>query len=142
MAEVIARAAAARRGLTIEIGSAGLMAGSGAPAAEHARRLAADHGLDLSRHRATTVTPDLLELSDLVLGMTPRHVDAIYPVLPEGKARLLTDFLPATHELAGVPIADPFGGDRAAYQRTWRQIETAVAALIDHLAGHAEEGEE
>lgn len=133
MAEVIARAAAARRGLALEVGSAGLMAGGGAPAAEHARRLAADHGLDLSRHRAATVTPDLLELSDLVLGMTPRHVDALSPVLREGKVRLLTAFLPAGHDLAGTQIADPFGADRAAYREVWAQIETAVEALLDHL---------
>jgi protein-tyrosine-phosphatase len=134
MAEVIARAAATRCGLTLEVGSAGLMVGGGAPAAEHARRLAADRGLDLSGHRAAAVTPDLLESSDLVLGMTPRHVDAISPVLPRGKVRLLTDFLPADHELAGAPISDPFGGDLAAYREVWGQIETAVEALVDHLA--------
>jgi protein-tyrosine phosphatase len=134
MAEVIARAAAARRGLTLEVGSAGLMAGPGAPAAELARRLAAEHGLDLSGHRAATVTSDLLELCDLVLGMTPRHVDALASVLPADRARLLTDFLPSGHELAGAPIVDPFGGDRAAYERAWAQIETAVAGLVDHLA--------
>lgn len=134
MAEVIARAAAARRDCDLDVTSAGLLAGPGAPAAEHARALAAAHGLDLSGHRAASVTPDLLGASDLVLGMTRRHVDALRHALPPGKAHLVTDFLPAGHELAGASISDPFGGDRAAYERAWSQIETAVEALLEHLS--------
>lgn len=134
MAEVIARSAAARRDLDVEVASAGLLAGAGAPAAEHARILASEHGLDLSRHRAATVTPDALELSDFVFGMTPRHVEALKPALPGDRVRLLTDFLPEEHELAGTPIADPFGGDRQAYERAWRQIETAIEAVLEHLS--------
>ena len=134
MAEVIARSAAVRRDLDVEVASAGLLAGAGAPAAEHARILALEHGLDLSRHRAATLTPDALELSDLVLGMTPRHVDALRHALPGGRMRLLTDFLPEDHELAGAPISDPFGGDRQAYERAWRQIETAIEAVLEHLS--------
>ena len=133
MAEVIARAAAARRGLVIEVGSAGLMAGSGEPASEHAQALAADHGLDLSTHRATAVTPELLGLFDLVLGMARRHVDALAGAVPGTRAGLLTEFLPEGHELAGAQIADPFGGDRAAYERTWAEIQAAVEAVLDHL---------
>jgi protein-tyrosine-phosphatase len=139
MAEVIARAAAVRRKLDVQVASAGLLVGAGAPAAEHARILAAEHGLDLSGHRAATLTPDDLELSDLVLGMTPRHVDALQHALPRGEVRLLTDFLPEGHELAGAPISDPFGGDRQAYERAWHQLEAAIEALLEHLSGPDEE---
>lgn len=135
MAEVIARSAAVRRNLDVEVASAGLLAGAGAPAAEHARILASEHGLDLSGHRAATLTPDDLELSDLVLGMTPRHVEALQHALPGGRVCLLTDFLPEEHELAGAPITDPFGGDRQAYERAWRQIETAIEAVLEYLSG-------
>lgn len=142
MAEVIARAAARRRGLDLEVRSAGLMVGAGAPAAEHARRLAAERGLDLAGHRAASVTPDLLASSDLVLGMSGRHVDAVRKAAPDVEAHVVTAFLPPGHPLTGAAVADPFGGDRAAYERAWEQIEAAVEALVDRLAGGGEEEDE
>lgn len=133
MAAVIARAGAARRQVEVEVHSAGLMAGPGMPAAEHARAVAAAHGLDLSSHRARTVTPDLLALADLVLGMTARHVDAVRVASPGADVRLVTDFLPEDHPLAGVPMGDPFGGDLAEYEQTWDELETAIEALLEQL---------
>lgn len=140
MAEVIARAGAARRRLDVEVMSAGLMAAAGAPASEHGRALASARGLDLSGHRARGLTPDLLATSDLVLGMTGRHVDALRPGAPAAEIHLVTDFLPPDHPLAGAPVADPFGGERASYDRTWKELETAIEALLDRLAEAAGDG--
>jgi len=134
MAEVIARDVAARRGLAVEIRSAGLMTGTGSPAAEHARRVAAVRGLDLSEHRSSRLTPDLLARAGLVLGMTNRHVDAVRSVAPDRDTRLVTAFLPAGHPLAGSSIPDPFGGGLADYERTWETLETAIEALFDEFA--------
>ena len=134
MAAAIARREAARRGLDVEVHSAGLMAGAGMPAAEHARTVAAAHGLDLSGHRAASVTPELLGLADLVLGMTPRHADAIRSAPVAAEVRLVTDFLPGDDELAGEPVADPFGGSLAEYEATWAELESAIEALMDEIA--------
>lgn len=133
MAGVIARAGAARRGLDVEVHSAGLMVGPGMPAAEHARAVAAARALDLTSHRAASLSPDLLALADLVLGMTGRHVDAVRVASPGIDVRLVTDFLPESHPLAGLPVTDPFGGDRSEYERTWEELEVAIEALLDHL---------
>lgn len=133
MAEVIARDRAARRGLEVEVRSAGLMTGPGSPAAEHARRLAAERGLDLATHRANVLTPDLLAMSDLVLGMTGRHVDALRPAMPGAEIHLVTAFLPPDHALAGTEIPDPFGGSPADYAATWDRLELAIEALFDRL---------
>lgn len=133
MAEVIARDRAARRGLEVEVDSAGLMTGPGSPAAEHARRLAAERGLDLGAHRSSVLTPDLLALSDLVLGMTGRHVDALRVAQPGAEVQLVTAFLPPGHPLAGAEIPDPFGGSPADYAATWNRLEVAIEALLDRL---------
>ena len=135
MAAAIARREAARRGLDVEVHSAGLMAGSGMPAAENARAVAAAHGLDLSGHRAASVTPDLLGLSDFVLGMTPRHIDVLRGAPGAAQPRLVTDFLPEDDERAGRSVADPFGGSLAEYEATWVELEAAIDALMDGLAG-------
>ena len=138
MAEVIARDEARRRGMDVRAYSAGLMPGSGSPAAEHARALAETHGCDLSAHRSRGLTPDLLGSCDLVLGMTRRHVDALRHATTAGTPRLVTSFLPEGDPLRDAEIADPFGGDRAAYERTWSELESAIAALLDYLAATAE----
>lgn len=140
MAEVIARDRAARRGLEVEVHSAGLMTGSGSPAAEHARRLAAERGLDLGSHRSSVLTPDLLAMSDLVLGMTGRHVDALRPAMPGADIHLVTAFLPGDHPLADAEIPDPFGGSPADYAATWDRLEIAIEALLDRLEAGASEG--
>jgi len=139
MAEAIARDRAARRGLDVEVHSAGLMTGPGAPAAEHARRLAAERGLDLEAHRSSVLTSDLLAGSDLVLGMTGRHVDALRPALPGAEIHLLTAFLPTDHPLADAEIPDPFGGSRTDYAATWDRLEVAIEALLDRLEAAADE---
>lgn len=133
MAEVIARARAVERDLDVEVSSAGLMTGPGSPAAEHARRLAAARGLDLATHRSTALSPDLLAMADLVLGMTGRHVDTLRPALPGAEVHLVTAFLPAGHPLAGAEIPDPFGGTQAEYEATWDRLEIAIGALLDRL---------
>lgn len=142
MAEAIARDRAARRGLDVEVHSAGLMTGPGSPAAEHARRLAADRGLDLGPHRSSVLTPDLLAMSDLVLGMTGRHVDALRPAMPGAEIYLVTAFLPPEHPLAEAEIPDPFGGSRADYAATWDSLEVAIDALLDRLEAGADEDQD
>lgn len=139
MAEVIARDHAARRGLAVEVHSAGLMTGPGSPAAEHARRLAAERGLDLGPHRSSVLTPDLLAMSDFVLGMTGRHVDALRPAMPGAEIQLVTAFLAPEHPLAGAEIPDPFGGSPADYAATWDRLEVAIEALLDRLEAGADE---
>jgi protein-tyrosine phosphatase len=57
----------------VHVHSAGLFAG-GAPATEPAVRLLGEHGVDLDSHRSTTVTRELVEAADLVLGMTREHL--------------------------------------------------------------------
>ncbi len=139
MAEVIARDRAAVRGLEVEVYSAGLMTGPGTPAAEHARRLAADRGLDLGPHRSSVLTPDLLATSDLILGMTGRHVDALRVAMPGAEIQLVTAFLPPEHPLADTEISDPFGGSPADYATTWDALEVAIEALLDRLEAGADE---
>lgn len=139
MAEAIARDRAARRGLEVEVHSAGLTTAPGSPAAEHARRLAAERGLDLRAHRSSVLTLDLLAMSDFVLGMTGRHVDALRPALPGAEIHLVTAFLPPEHPLADAEIPDPFGGSPADYAATWDRLEVAIEALLDRLEAGTDE---
>lgn len=77
MAEALLRDALGRlwpAGLArVEVGSAGTMAYSGAPASERAVAALRERGLDLSGHRARQATLDIVRQSGLILTMTRGH---------------------------------------------------------------------
>jgi ribose 5-phosphate isomerase B len=133
LAEALARAAAARRGLAVEVASAGLAALPGAPAAEEARRVAAERGLDLEAHRARRLDADLVAGADAILTMTPEQADAVRRRFPEVSGRVATVLAAAglAPPDADAGIDDPVGLGIEAYRRTARLLAEAVERLAD-----------
>jgi low molecular weight protein-tyrosine phosphatase len=58
----------------VEVSSAGLLDG-GLPVPGEVVDVMDGYGIDLRAHRSRTLTPDLLERADLVIGMGRRHVN-------------------------------------------------------------------
>jgi 2-C-methyl-D-erythritol 4-phosphate cytidylyltransferase len=142
MAEVLARAEAARRGWShLEVRSAGVAAYPGAPASEGARKAASLHGMDLERHRSTPVTEALLAHADLILTMSPSHLELVERAGAGERAALLSSLarrgepLPEPGETG---VLDPFGGDDDAYEATWTELEALVGRVMDRLASRLE----
>ena len=132
MAAVIARQKLDERGWKhVAVASAGIGAGVGAGAAEDAVHVAAEHGLDLSGHRSAPLTADLVAWADLILGMTPAHVDGAARLGGGGRVALVTDFLSGPR--AGLSIDDPYGGGAAAYRAAYDHLAVAVDAILDRL---------
>lgn len=135
-AEVIARSAAAARGLdTVEVASAGTFAFPGQPAAGVSVAVARGRGLDLEGHRSQEVGLELVEWADLIVGMTASHAYGVAQLAPEADVRLISEFYPETDSRHGLPVADPVGGDRAVYESTYRELEDAIGAMLDRLFG-------
>lgn len=134
MAMAIARAAIRARGWSnVEVRSAGTAVGAagGEPAAENAVRVAAEHGLDLSGHRATPLTSELVEWADMILVMRRSHGWAAAEMGGAGKVGLITDFLDEPDAEGGIP--DPIGGSEAVYRRTYERLSDAIDAVLDRL---------
>ncbi len=140
MAAGIARAVAAERGLTdVEIESAGAGANPFPPgtpmpvigASDGALLVAMEHGVDLGAHRAKPLTRDLVDRADLVLAMGDRHLGRALELGGAGKSFLLTDF--ASHGERNRGVADPFGGDLAAYRETYDELNAEVRRALDRL---------
>jgi protein-tyrosine phosphatase len=132
MAEAIARSAIRERGWHhVDVRSAGTAASPGSAASTQAVDVSGEHDLDLSTHQAVALTPELVEWADLILTMGASHALAVADLGGAEKTALVTDFLDA--DRAGVPVADPFGGDHESYRETFRQLHTAVAALLERL---------
>src|SRR5262249_16407254 len=108
MAEAIARHVAIERGMPdVEVGSAGTRGGGGAPASDGALLVGMERGLDLNDHRASTLTREIVQETDLLLAMGPHHLERIEALGGEGKAYLVSDF--ASRGASRRAINDPIG---------------------------------
>lgn len=97
------------------VDSAGTWATDGQRVTDHSVKVMAKRGMDISRHRAKTVSRAMLALFDLILVMEPGHQEALRIEFPE-----LSDRVFLLSELSGppVPVDDPFGSSLKMYEAT------------------------
>ena len=132
IAEAIAHKLIIERGLSdVELSSAGTSAWDGAPASDGALLVGMERGLDLSQHRAQTLTRDLVRDAELVLAMGPHHLERIEALGGSGKSYLLTDF--ASHGASSRPVNDPIGGELEMYRATADELEQEVRRVFDRI---------
>lgn len=116
----------------VEVTSAGTGAWEGAPASEGTYLVGLEHGLDLSNHRATLLTREHVERSDLILAMGRTHLARIRELGGGARAHLLGDFAGLSGVEAEIP--DPFGGDLEEYRQTFRRLKALVPEVVARLA--------
>lgn len=140
MAEGIARAVAAERGLhDLVIESAGTGAAprpsdpdaAGPGASDGALLVALEHGIDITEHQSRPLTPELIEAADLVLAMGDRHLDRIVEMGGARKVKLLTAF--ASDDRSRRAIEDPFGGPLSAYRAAFDDLDREIRRALDRL---------
>lgn len=121
MAEAVMRAALGGAEGGVEVRSAGIGALAGRPAEERARTLMAERGLDISGHVAREVDREMVRWADLVLVMEQAQRRRLVTLDPSaaGKVFLLGHW-------SDREIPDPFGRDRAAFERSLAAITEAV----------------
>lgn len=134
MAEGIARRELEERGWRhVRVASAGISARDGDSAAGNAVAVAQRYGVDLETHRTRALTPDLLDRADLVLAMSPGHLDAVRRFGAGEKAALLSSFAAGDDPRAG-GVRDPFGGPVQAYENTYAELRRLIGGALDRLA--------
>lgn len=132
LADALARKVIVERGLTdVDIQSAGTSAWDGAPASDGALLVGIERGLDLSQHRAQTLTRELVRDADLILAMGPHHLERIEALGGTGKAFLLTDF--ASRGATVRPVNDPIGGELEVYRATADELQDEVRRVFDRI---------
>jgi protein-tyrosine-phosphatase len=117
-------------------GSAGTWARDGYPAAENSRKMMAQFGMDITRHRSRVVRSPLLESADLILTMERGHKEAIQAEFPQVKARV---FLLSELVGAGQDIRDPYGGPLIDYRDTAQELDELIDKSFDRIIQLAEE---
>ena len=139
LADALARKVVVERGLPeMEVQSAGTSAWDGAPASDGALLVGLERALDLSQHRAQTLTRELVRDADLVLAMGPHHLERIEALGGGGKAYLLTEF--ASHGASARPVNDPIGGELDVYRLTADELEQEVRRVFDRISAERSSG--
>lgn len=113
--------------------SAGLLALPGNSVTFLAKKVAAEHGVDLSGHKAKRLSQKLVDRADLILVMEKVHKDELITEFPEAtdKTFILRRF--ARYGSRNRGIADPYGLQYDAYRFCYIDIEDSVSGLVDHL---------
>ncbi len=109
-----------------KISSAGTLDLGGSPASAEATAACARKGIDLSSHRSTALTRELIEQSDIVYVMSRSHEERVLEICPEAaeKCMLLAE---------GIEIADPIGQPQQIFNNCADWIETAVKTRISEM---------
>jgi protein-tyrosine-phosphatase len=118
--------------------SAGTGAPVGIPATALAVQTMREAGLDLTRHRAQQLEPEMTRAADLVLVMEKYHRERVLELAPDAavRTRLLLSFDGRDEE-----VGDPIGSPIEVYRRTLEQMRPAlerVAAEVRQRAGRSE----
>ena len=133
MAEGVLRALAAAEGLALEVDSAGTGAWHvGAPPTREGVAAARARGYDTARQRARQVEAQDFHTFDLILAMDNANLAVLTRMRPAGARAELRLFHPEAGD-----IPDPYGGDRAEYERTLDLVEAGARALLPALRGSA-----
>jgi protein-tyrosine-phosphatase len=139
MAEAIARKFAIERGLQdVEALSAGTSAHDGSPASDGALLVGMERNMDLSLHRAQTLSRDLVREADLILTMGPHHLERVEALGGTGRAFLLSDF--ASRGASSRPISDPVGMELDVYRETADELEENIRRVVDRITAERGQG--
>jgi protein-tyrosine phosphatase len=122
MAEVLFEALLAERGADRgwRVESAGVWAYGGSSATGHAQTVVGEQGLDLSKHRSKSTSPQLVMDFDLLVVMEEAHKSELRSLYPGIARKIYT-----LRELAGGQgdFQDPVGGSLEEYRKTRDELE-------------------
>jgi protein-tyrosine-phosphatase len=125
MAEAFLKRILAREGLAADyaVRSAGVWAADGRPASPYAIQVMARRGIDISDHRAHSLTRTDVEEADLILVMASEHAEVIETLLPQYKPKIhLLSEMTGRH----YDIPDPGGGPLYEYLQCADDLEDLI----------------
>lgn len=114
--------------------SAGLRGVDGQPAHPLAQGLMLEQGIDLSLHRARTVSPDMLMSADILLPMEKSHVQWIIERMPfmQNRVHLLGRW-------RNLEITDPVYGGREEFARVIDEIDQCLEDWVLRLSADSQD---
>lgn len=114
----------------IEVRSAGVSTVAGLVATVESVQMLEKEGVDLHKHRSRQITEDMIKKADLILGMTPYHIQTAYRIstFARGKTYMMTEY--ARSDMRNPQIPDPMGCTYEVYKKCFTKIKKAVKKLV------------
>jgi protein-tyrosine phosphatase len=136
LAEAAFRQEAARRGLEVEIDSAGTGDWHvGHPPDRRAQAVALRNGADIAGYRGRQVRPEDFRRFTHVVALDRANLADLQALRPsDGTAELLL-LLDAVEGRRGKSVADPYFGDDAGFDVTWADVVAGAKGLADLIEG-------
>ncbi|MCP5397642.1 MAG: low molecular weight phosphotyrosine protein phosphatase [Sphingomonadaceae bacterium] len=135
LAEAAFRHEAERAGLDVHADSAGTAAYHvGKPPDRRAVATAAYHGVDIGHYRARQIEPADYSRFTHIFALDEDNFANIRHRAPSdatAEIALLLDLVPGRE---GQAVADPYYGDAAGFQTTWRDVSEAARHLVVKLS--------
>lgn len=129
IAEVIAADEAERRGLPLEVQSAGTHALPGYAAASVAQVTISEIGLSLERHRSKPANADLISRATLVVTMTDAQREMLHTAFPKDRQKVVSfDDLTSKGD-----VPDPIGGDAAEVRAVRDMLQSSMSTIFAAL---------
>jgi len=117
--------------------SAGVNALEGSPPSKFSVSTMAAREIDISGHRARTVTGEMMRDFNLVLTMEKIHKQILQARFPEN-SRIV--FMLSEMEGAEFPVDDPFGATQEDYQQTAEVIDRLIENGMDAILRYTKTG--
>lgn len=135
LAEAAFHKVAQDAGLNVSVDSAGTSDWHiGKSPDKRAIATAARHGIDIAHYRARQLAVEDFQRFTHILALDHTNLEDIRAREPRGasaRVALLLDFVPGRE---GQSVADPYFGDDAGFEVTWRDVMQAAEALAARLA--------
>ena len=135
LAEAALRAEAERRGLEVEIDSAGTGDWHlGYPPDARAAAVASRRGIDISHLRARQVTPEDFRRFDHIVALDAQNLRDLQRMRPADAKAELSLLLDHVEGREGQAVADPYYGEEAHFDAAWSDVTAGAEALARHIA--------
>lgn len=135
LAEGAMRAAAEAEGIDIVIDSAGTGDWHvGSEPDRRAQAVAHRNGINISRIRARQVRPQDFQDFDHIVAMDDKNLADLKSVAPDGAHAALSLLMDHVPRREGQSVSDPYFGEAAGFDATWRDVQAGVQALLPKLA--------
>lgn len=118
----------------LNIISAGIYALTGDKASKQAVIAMQKQGIDLSEHRASQLTKEMVDKADLILTMTRNHKNTILNLIPNAKNKVhtLKEYAYGSGS-SSLDITDPYGGSVEIYEECLSEIKSALIKVIEKM---------
>lgn len=113
------------KGIAPTAKSAGLFANGGEKASDNAIAACREKGIDISGHKASRLTLDMLDESDVIVPLAASHEQILKTATGDKYADKIC-FIPPG-------VSDPFGGDIAVYRKCLGEIEVLCRKVMGKI---------